>query len=213
MSDSTDPFAAVHRAVGTRQLPSGVAARTVTLRREYPAPVGEVWAACTDAERLSRWFLPVTGDLRPGGSYRLEGNAGGRILECEPPRLLRVSWIFGEPADEAEVGEVAVRLTPGGEDRTALELEHLATVDAERWTTYGPGAVGVGWDLGLLGLGRHLRGETITDPEAWGVSPEARDLMTRSSRAWGEAHRASGATADEADTAMRNTTAFYVPGS
>src|ERR1035437_10362960 len=27
---------------------------------------GRVWDACTNAERLHRWYVPVTGDLRPG---------------------------------------------------------------------------------------------------------------------------------------------------
>ena len=32
-------------------------------------------------ERIPRWFLPVSGDLRLGGRYQLEGNAGGEVLE------------------------------------------------------------------------------------------------------------------------------------
>ena len=37
------------------------------------------------------------------------GYAGGEILRCEPPRLLRVTWVMGEgPASEVEV-----RLAPG----------------------------------------------------------------------------------------------------
>jgi uncharacterized protein YndB with AHSA1/START domain len=54
-----------------------------------------VWDACTDPDRLNRGFLDVTGDLRLGGSYQLEGNAHGEILRCSPPRLLAVSWIYG----------------------------------------------------------------------------------------------------------------------
>ncbi|WP_308168107.1 hypothetical protein [Nonomuraea sp. NEAU-A123] len=45
-----------------------------------------MWDACTSAEHIPRWFLPIEGDLRAGGCYRLEGNAGGEVLACEPPR-------------------------------------------------------------------------------------------------------------------------------
>ena len=57
--------------------------RTVVLRRRYAAAVEDVWDAITDPERIGRWFLPVSGDFRPGGTYQLEGNAGGTILRCE----------------------------------------------------------------------------------------------------------------------------------
>ena len=38
----------------------------------------DVWAAFASPDRLGRWFLPVSGDFRLGGSYQFEGNAGGR---------------------------------------------------------------------------------------------------------------------------------------
>ena len=75
---------AIERAVGQRTMPAGEA-RTVLLQRTYDAPVEDVWDAITDPQRIARWFLPVTGDLRLGGTYQLEGNAGGKILRCEPP--------------------------------------------------------------------------------------------------------------------------------
>ena len=63
-----------------------------------PAPIEDVWDACTTAERIGRWLMPVSGDLRRlGGKYQLEGNAGGEIVSCEPPRLLRVTWALGRP--------------------------------------------------------------------------------------------------------------------
>ena len=58
------------------------------LRRRYDAAIEDVWDAVTDPDRLKRWFLPISGDLRVGGTFQLEGNAGGEILSCEPPRLL-----------------------------------------------------------------------------------------------------------------------------
>ena len=50
---------------------------------------------------------------------------------------------------------LTVRLAPAG-DGTDLELEHVAHVDDAFWDQFGPGAVGVGWDLALMGLAEHL---------------------------------------------------------
>jgi uncharacterized protein YndB with AHSA1/START domain len=170
-----------------------------------------VWDAITDADQINRWFLPITGDLRLGGKYQLKGNAGGEILRCEPPHLLKATWVFGDNPTEVDVTEVEVRLSPGANGETTLKLEHTAVVDAKRWAEFGPGAVGVGWDLTLLGLSLHLRGGSLEDPVAWQESPEARDFVTRSSNAWGAANKAAGATTAEAATAVANTTEFYAP--
>lgn len=210
MSDLTDDIDAVERTTGQGRIPAGDG-RTVVLRREYRASVEDVWDAITNADRMTRWFLPVTGELRLGGHYQLAGNAGGDILRCEPPTLLAVTWVYGENPTPGDVSEVAVRLSPTGNDQTLLELEHTAVTDADRWSTYGPGAVGVGWDLALLGLAMHLRGEQIEDKDAWGESEQARQLMTASAHAWGAALAATGATAEAVATATRNTTEFYVP--
>ena len=181
-----------------------------------PPPVSpglDVWNACTDPDRISRWFLPVTGDLRLGGHYQLQGNAGGEILRCEAPRQLKVTWVFGDDPTEADVTEVELRLTPGADGETLLELEHAAVVDPERWAEYGPGAVGVGWDLTLLGLSLPLRGGSIEDPAAWLESPEAKTFIAQSSQAWRAAHEAAGATSAEAEMAGKNTATFYDPSA
>lgn len=58
----------------------------------------------------------------------MQGNAGGEILQCRPPRLLKVSWLFGPDAKEG-TSEVEVRLTPGPDGDTEFELTHAAIVD------------------------------------------------------------------------------------
>ncbi|MFL6074930.1 MAG: SRPBCC family protein [Mycobacteriales bacterium] len=189
-----------------REVRDGGADRAVVLRRGYDAPVQDVWDACTDAERLGRWFLPVSGDLRLGGRYQLEGNAGGEIRRCEPPRLLLVSWEFG-----GNESEVEVRLSPDGDGGTAFELEHRGIGDPEFWDRFGPGAVGVGWDMTALGLGLYLAGTPVEDPVAWQSSPAARDFVSRTAAGWGEAHRTAGAPADQATAAAAETAAFYTP--
>ena len=212
MTDIHASIKDTHRAVGTGAIAAGEG-HTVLVRRAYPAPVEDVWDACTSADRIGRWFLPVTGDLRAGGKYQLEGNAGGEILRCEPPRLLRVSWLFGDNPPS----EVELRLFPGPGGGTVLELEHTAIVDPAFWARFGPGAVGVGWDLALLGLLLHVSGN-VTDAakvQQWLESPDGRGFVSASSEAWGAALIAAGATAAEAASAVQNTTAFYTgaPGT
>ncbi|MFI8825103.1 SRPBCC family protein [Streptomyces sp. NPDC053431] len=189
----------MRREVGSRRVAAGHA-DTVLLRRTYETAAEDLWEALTSAERLGRWFLPVTGELRPGGRYQLEGNAGGEILECVAPERLRVSWILG-PAPDPGFSEVTLRLVPAGPGRTVLELEHAAVPPREFRARYGPGAVGVGWDLALLGLARHLAGATLTTDEAaaWQTSAEARSFVVRVGEAWGAAYAAAGA--DEATVA------------
>jgi uncharacterized protein YndB with AHSA1/START domain len=210
MIDIVREIEAAQREVGSGRIAAGEG-RVVRLRRTYEAPIEEVWDAVTSPERISRWFLPISGDYRVGGQYQLEGNAGGEILSCERPNRYRVTWVYGEPASPADVSELEIRLSPAGEGTTTLELEHAAIVPDDRWAEYGPGAVGVGWDMGLLGLTLHLRGGSVGDPIAWQMSEEGRAYATRSSQAWGVANEAAGADPAAAAKAVANTTAFYAP--
>jgi uncharacterized protein YndB with AHSA1/START domain len=207
----TDEIAGTIRETGVAPTPVGEG-RTVRLRRTYHAPIDDVWDALTTAARINRWFLPISGELRLGGRYQFEGNAGGEILACEPPNLLRVSWVMGEVTPET-FSEVEVRLTPCDEG-TSFELTHTATVPPGMWDQFGPGAVGVGWDGALLGLARYLASGaamSTEDKAAWLVSEEAKSFYTAAARAWGDAHRAAGVSAEVADAAVAATTAFYAP--
>ncbi|WP_250289212.1 SRPBCC family protein [Streptomyces atroolivaceus] len=207
MGEIAEEAGRVHREVGTRRVGSDEAG-TVLLRRTFDAPAADVWGAVTSPKRIARWFLPVTGDLRAGGSYQLEGNAGGEILECVPPERLRVSWLFGP---DPGFSEVEVRLAPEGGDRTVFELEHASVIPEEFRSQFGPGAVGVGWDLALLGLGWHLAGGGIDPEEAveWHTSPEAKAFVARSGEEWGRAFAASGADPETVTATTVATIAFY----
>ncbi len=205
MKDLMQELTMVQRRVSDGGVPAGLA-KVVTLSRTYAAPVADVWDALTDPERLSRWFLPVSGDLRLGGRYAFEGNAGGVIRECEEPHRIVVTWEMGEPGP-ADTSLVEVRLAESG-GGTRLDLEHRAQMPPQMWDEFGPGAVGVGWELGLLGLTLHLRtGEGVDDPEAFMTSPEAADFMRRSAAQWGAAR-----TAPDALERAERTSSFYAPG-
>ena len=84
MNDIAREIEAINRIIGSRRIPAGEG-RSVVLRRRYDAPIEDVWDACSDPDRLKRWFSPVSGDLRVGGTFQIEGNAGGEILRCQPP--------------------------------------------------------------------------------------------------------------------------------
>lgn len=124
--------------MSTRQH-DGREAKVVVLHQTFDTDIDDVWDACTNAERIPRWFLPVSGDLRLG-------------------------------------------------------------------------AVGVGWDLALLGLRSQLSGAPAVDPQhaqAWQVSDEGRDFMTRSSQARSRASVHSGTDEAAARAAETRTTAAY----
>jgi uncharacterized protein YndB with AHSA1/START domain len=210
MKDVLDELSAVRRTMGAATLPAGDA-YTMELTRRYDADLDDVWDALTDPERLARWMKPVTGDLRPGGSFALDGGEHGEILRCEPPHLLRVSWMFGPGADEwPGTSEVEVRLTPGAAGDTELALVHAAVLAEPMFPTYGPGAGGVGWDLRLLTLAGFLGGGDVLDHEAFEGSPAGRDVVRRSAASWGEAHLAGGGDPDHVAAAVEATTAFYL---
>jgi uncharacterized protein YndB with AHSA1/START domain len=206
MIDVTEEISAVRREVGGRTLEAGEA-RVVTVSRSYPAALADVWDACTDAERLPRWFLPVSGELKEGGRYQFEGNAGGVVTRCDPPHGFDATWEMG-----GDVSWVELRLTDEGEGRTRFRLDHIAHVDDERWRQYGPGAVGVGWDGALLGLYLHLTTGRAVDPAVvaeWSASAEGRRFLTASSDAWYDASVTFGADPAGARAAADRTTAFY----
>ena len=210
MIDIEREIAATQRSVGTAPLGDSEG-KAVRLQRSYDSPIEDVWEALTTPERISRWFLPISGDYRLGGRYQLEGNAGGEILECDRPHRFRVSWLMAEMADGGPASEVVVRLTPVGAGSTTVELEHIAIVPDEFWDQFGPGAVGVGWDGAVLGLSLHMRGGSVGDPIAWQLSEEGRDFFAQSSAAWGAAYREAGADPNAVEKAVANTTAFYAP--
>jgi len=196
----------------------GVTSRTLTRResagayvlvatRAYPTSLEDLWDALTTAERIPRWFLPISGDIRLGGRYSLQGNAGGQVERCEPPRDLGLTWEM-----QGQVSWVNVALTPESSESTMLRLEHIACVPDEMWKTYGPGAVGVGWDSALLGLDQHFAtGDTITPEKgmAWMMSEEGKRFIRQSSDAWRDASIAFGTDAELARQSAERTRAAY----
>ena len=206
MIDVVQQINAVQRVVGSRTLEAGEA-RVVTVSQSYSADLEDVWDACTNIERIPRWFLPISGELVLGGRYQFTGNAGGVIERCDPPTGFGATWEYG-----GDVSWVEVRLTTPEPGTTLFTLEHTAAVNDELWAQFGPGAVGIGWELGLMGLAQYLSTSAGVTPEAgpaWMASAEGKEFMTLSSQRWCDASIASGTDGRAAQEAADRTTAAY----
>ncbi|MUM17701.1 SRPBCC family protein [Mycobacterium sp. CBMA271] len=211
MIDVQHQLNAVRRTVGTKTFEAREA-RVITVSQTYDTDATDLWDACTNVERIPRWFLPITGDLRLGGHYSLEGNASGTVLTCDAPRSFAATWECGG------MSWIEVTITPEQNDRATFTLEHISDIsdDDEHWLQFGPGAVGVGWDSGLLGLAGYLASpdDRITPEEgaAWAAGDEGRAFMVGSSERWYEAAIASGMDPAQARSMADRTTQAYTAG-
>jgi uncharacterized protein YndB with AHSA1/START domain len=204
--DVTQQINAVRRTVGSRVLDDSEA-RVVTVSQTYPTDVSDLWDACTNIERIPRWFLPISGELRVGGQYELEGNAHGTILTCDPPRGFTATWeCFGD------VSWIEVTISSEGPDQSRLELAHIVHVN-DHWREFGPGATGVGWDGGLVGLAIHLTTGAAVDREAgakWTASDDGKRFMKLASERWYDANVAGGEDPAVARASAERCSAAYL---
>ncbi|HKP40848.1 SRPBCC domain-containing protein [Mycobacterium sp.] len=180
---------AVQRDVGTRTIDTGEA-HVITVSQSYGTDPADLWDAVTNIDRIPRWFLPISGDLKVGGSYQLEGHASGTILSCDPPENFAATWEYG-----GNVSWIDVSIKGEGPDRARLVIEHIVKADDEIWCEFGPGAMGIGWDSMVLGLAIHLStGESI-DPsfgQQWTGTEDGRHFLTMSGEEWYAANVAAG---------------------
>ncbi|MYC28633.1 MAG: SRPBCC family protein [Chloroflexi bacterium] len=194
----------MHRSVAF-EVRDGQPASAVALSRTFPAAIADVWDAVTNGDRIPRWFAPVSGNLELHGRYQVEGNAGGTIAACEAQSHLGLTWEFA-----GDVSWVEVQVSEDGNGGTRLALCHTALL-SEHWETFGPGAVGVGWEMAFLGLALHL--ERPDDPKIdeaeFATSPEGRAFIHGSSEGWAKAAIAAGTEVEVANAAAGRTAAFY----
>lgn len=77
--------------------------RDLSFEVTYPAPVGVVWRALTEAAELSQWLMPT--DFAPVVGHRFtfttspapgfDGIVNGEVLEIVPQERIRYSWVGG----------------------------------------------------------------------------------------------------------------------
>jgi uncharacterized protein YndB with AHSA1/START domain len=164
-----------HRRIGAGQ------ARVAVFNRVYDATVADVWDACTNPDRLRRWYVPVTGQLRVGGTFEQAMMGSGVIEQCDPPNHLKLSLAGG-------VDEIELRLAGLGDERTSLELQHATTLDEHEIGGQIFDAIfcmGGGYYPRLWALDLHLRRELPGDydPLSFHESEQMRPVIERGSAA------------------------------
>jgi len=192
------------RSVNLEKQDAG-AATVLTASHVYRTDVDDLWDAIVDQQRLARWFGPVSGDFRVGGTYAVEGNASGTIRTCDAPTGFSATWEFA-----GGTSELQVTLTPEG-DGTRLTLQHTGDVPYEFYDQFGPGATGVGWDNALLGLAAYLAFDTEVPLETteWATSDDGLAFIRSSASVWGDAAIAAGEPHEVARASAERTAAFF----
>ena len=142
----------------------------VRIENRYETGIDDLWSALTDPGRLAHWYGEVTGDLRPGGEFRLhiesDGWDGtGRVDACEPARRLRVttreadeSWQKGQGAPTFDEVIEATVTADGSQASLVIEIQGLPL---DKIAFYG-----AGWQIHAENLGAYLAGRERGDTEA-----------------------------------------------
>lgn len=124
----------------------------LTFERTFRATPADLRDACTDPDRLARWFGEIAGDPTGVGdpfTARLSDDPGdvavGRVLRCDETTIA-VTWSW---QDEPE-SVITARITLVDADRTTLALHH-ELADATHLVGYGGG-----WEQTLRALARGL---------------------------------------------------------
>ncbi|HEY5198644.1 MAG TPA: SRPBCC domain-containing protein [Solirubrobacteraceae bacterium] len=181
MTSATTAYDEPDPELRRRPIPAGPA-RVAVFTRVYETTIEDLWDACTNPERLRRWYVPVTGDLRVGGQFQQVHMGSGTVLECDAPRFLKVS--LGGGADEIEL-RVSAGPRPGS---ATLQLEHATTLDAHEIGGQRYDAIfcmGGGYYPRLQALNDHLRGTLPDDYDstAHHLNPDMRPAIQRGSAA------------------------------
>lgn len=132
--------------IGSRGAPE------LVFRRSYRATPAELRNACTDPERLARWFGTVEPPPQAVGDtfiVRLSADpadrAQARVLRCDETQVV-ISWSWqGE-----STSTITARFVPVSSERTELVLHHSLS-EADHAAGYGGG-----WEQMLGALGRAI---------------------------------------------------------
>ena len=132
----------------------------------YDTGIADLWAACTEPERLARWVAQVSGDLRVGGTVEVVFTStwigAGRIEVCDEPHHLLLTMLPGT-VEEAQIE--AWLSEEGAGTRLVVEERGLPLDDL-----YFHGA---GWQAHLEDLGRSLSLEDGAHPAGWSPTRHA----------------------------------------
>jgi uncharacterized protein YndB with AHSA1/START domain len=136
----------------------------------YDTDIHDLWAACTEPERLARWIAEVSGDLQIGGTihatFTSTWTGPGRIEACDSPHHLLLTM---QPDTEDEAQIEAWLTAEGAKTRLVVEERGLPLADLHYH--------GAGWQAHLEDLGRALNGEQSEWKTRWNELTPAYEAM------------------------------------
>jgi uncharacterized protein YndB with AHSA1/START domain len=126
----------------------------------YDTDINDLWAACTEPERLARWIAEVSGDLHIGGTihatFTSTWTGPGRIEACDSPHHLLLTM---QPGTEDEAQIEAWLTAEGAKTRLVVEERGLPLAELHYH--------GAGWQAHLEDLGRALNGKQSDWKTRW----------------------------------------------
>jgi uncharacterized protein YndB with AHSA1/START domain len=133
-----------------------IAPDSIRLERLLPGPVERVWSFLTESEKRGRWLATGHMDLKPGGKIELHFahdtispeptpekyrsmpmNFTGKVVRCDPPRLLTFTWMESHGSHSEVTFELAERA-----DKVLLIITHRKLADRAALLS-----VSGGWDV------------------------------------------------------------------
>lgn len=127
----------------------------------YATDIDDLWAACTEPDRLARWIASVSGDLVQGGGFTARFTSGwegnGRIDACERPTHLFVTTWEDESRDQESTLEATLTAVDGGTRLVVVE----SGVPLEQIASYG-----AGWQVHAEDLAAHVAGQERDEDQA-----------------------------------------------
>ena len=133
-----------------------IAPDAIRLERLLPGPIERVWAFLTESDKRARWLAAGEMELKPGGKVELQFDHNrisheptpakyrdmpmgftGKVMRCEPPRLLMFSWMESHGSHSEVTFELAERV-----DKVLLTITHRKLEDRNALLS-----VSGGWDV------------------------------------------------------------------
>jgi uncharacterized protein YndB with AHSA1/START domain len=136
----------------------------------YDTDIDDLWAACTEPERLARWLAEVSGDLHIGGTihatFTSTWTGPGRIEACDSPHHLLLTM---QPGTDEEAQIEAWLTAEGAKTRLVVEERGLPLAQLHYH--------GAGWQAHLEDLGRALNGGQSEWKARWNELTPAYEAM------------------------------------
>jgi uncharacterized protein YndB with AHSA1/START domain len=133
-----------------------IAPDAIRLERLLPGPIERVWAFLTESDKRARWLAAGEMELKPGGKVELNFDHTrispeptpakyrdmpmgftGKVMRCDPPRLLMFSWMESHGSHSEVTFELAERA-----DKVLLTITHRKLEDRNALLS-----VSGGWDV------------------------------------------------------------------